>query len=589
MSVNAEPGDFKILQVNLDSSANLLVLSGNSTCENVEFSTGRLSNPDRSFIDIKNAVLIGTKKSFTIKNSEISEIKLAQFSTTPNTVRLVITAASPEALNKIKTIKYQDSIAIKLDSLKTGLSNKAIIYTDDNNEVRSLNLREPKKEITASHVTDERSKRLSKLLETSKFVISDIRVNRGHLVVSGAGTALVKKPFILDNPKRIVFDLPETITEYKNIVQEFDLPDGDRVKTGQFNPTTFRIVINTEKPEQYKSLISPDSQSIIFAPDNRINLSELPDGDSPGRVESIKVVKKDPKTTVITIKATYPIICNIDRAYNKAILNLYNVHAPEKVAVMRLEKTPQFKGIDIETLPKAPNGSKWIFPLNTGAKIDSSFSYDGKTLEITINDSNVQPASEVASGPVIRETPKAISARKLVVLDAGHGGSDCGATRAGVYEKDITLDVTKKIRDYLARAGVQVIMTRETDQTISLRDRVEIANRADPDAFISIHVNAAESTSARGIETYWYNENSIDLAKTVQGSFAAAVNSPNRGIIKSMFYVIHHTRKPSVLVEIGFISNDQERAELISPAKQEIIAHSIAQGILSYLNLESKR
>ena len=169
-----------------------------------------------------------------------------------------------------------------------------------------------------------------------------------------------------------------------------------------------------------------------------------------------------------------------------------------------------------------------------------------------------------------------------IVIDAGHGGTDVGATGGGIYEKDITLDVSKRVEAILKQRGYQVKMTRPDDKFVSLQDRVTINEGYSPDIFVSIHVNSSVRPEITGVETHYYHQYSMSLAQTVHSAFASAVQSPNRGLFKSKFYVINHTTCPAILVEIGFISNANERAQLVSEKRKQATAKSIADGIDNY-------
>lgn len=125
-------------------------------------------------------------------------------------------------------------------------------------------------------------------------------------------------------------------------------------------------------------------------------------------------------------------------------------------------------------------------------------------------------------------------------------------------------------------------MTRDIDKYVSLQDRVAISENFDPEIFISIHVNSSTGTEASGIETHYYHQESIMLAQTVHSALASKINSKNRGLFKSKFYVINHTTSPAILVEIGFISNDAERAQLVTPARKQATAKAIVEGVENY-------
>ena len=137
--------------------------------------------------------------------------------------------------------------------------------------------------------------------------------------------------------------------------------------------------------------------------------------------------------------------------------------------------------------------------------------------------------------------------------------------------------------ELLKKAGVTVLMTRDTDEFISLQDRVDISMENDADLFVSIHVNASVKPEIVGLETHYYNENSLNLANTVHENMVHIVDRTDRGVFKSKFYVINHNTMPAILVEIGFISNEEERKELLTRERKKKTAQAIARGIIEYL------
>lgn len=174
----------------------------------------------------------------------------------------------------------------------------------------------------------------------------------------------------------------------------------------------------------------------------------------------------------------------------------------------------------------------------------------------------------------------------VVVLDAGHGGKDNGTAYDDILEKDINLAVVRKVEALLEENGVEVILTRDSDVFISLSGRVEISNEAEADLFISIHCNYYEKDSQiQGLECYYYE------AGTVGKQYADAIFSSieDRGIIavrtakEGDYYVLRNTAAPAVLVEIGYLSNTQERTNLTSDAYQEKLAQELTAGILAGL------
>ena len=223
----------------------------------------------------------------------------------------------------------------------------------------------------------------------------------------------------------------------------------------------------------------------------------------------------------------------------------------------------------------------------------------------------------------------------IIVIDAGHGGRDPGASGSISREKDVTLAIALKTGEYLKHnlRNVTVIYTRKDDSTVELRDRPRIANKADADLFISIHANWASSKNVKGTETYImgvakdqqnlevamkeneviylekdystkyegfdpkssesyimfsttqkvFQEQSMDLASKIQTEFRERVNRNDRDVKQAGFWVLYNTKMPSVLVETGFITNPSEEKFLNSKEGQDYIASSIFRACRDYL------
>lgn len=241
--------------------------------------------------------------------------------------------------------------------------------------------------------------------------------------------------------------------------------------------------------------------------------------------------------------------------------------------------------------------------------------------------SKARPIAPDASGTPERMTSSAFPlAVRRVVLDAGHGGSDPGATAAQLMEKEITLDIGRRLQALLERDGFDVVVTRDTDRTVALRDRAFLANDSKSDIFLSIHVNAlAKHVESRGIETYYLGatndptltelaaaENRVsgysvsDLRKLLEDVYAdarrdeshelaAAVQKnlftslqrddaglENWGVKRAPFIVLVATDMPAILAEVGCISNEKESAMLRRPEYRQKIAAALFDGIRAY-------
>ncbi len=191
-------------------------------------------------------------------------------------------------------------------------------------------------------------------------------------------------------------------------------------------------------------------------------------------------------------------------------------------------------------------------------------------------------------------------AGKMIVVDPGHGGEDPGALGStGVHEKDIVLDVSKKLVDILRQAGAEALLTRENDRDLSdsgilsLHDikrqdlfrRVDLANQKNADLFISIHVNSFPDRRECGPQTFSQpgSVESKKLAEAIQREFNRYLENPGRAAKQVDYYANRMTKMPSAIIEIGFISNPGEEKLMLDPVYQNRIAWSIYAGIARYL------
>ncbi|MBD5636188.1 MAG: N-acetylmuramoyl-L-alanine amidase, partial [Candidatus Eremiobacteraeota bacterium] len=187
--------------------------------------------------------------------------------------------------------------------------------------------------------------------------------------------------------------------------------------------------------------------------------------------------------------------------------------------------------------------------------------------------------------------PPAGTNPRLIVIDPGHGGSDFGAMHNGLVEKNLTLDISKRLRALLIARGWLVKMTRDSDVDVyqpndSARDelqaRDDIANRTGARLFISVHINAFTSGELNGTTTYYYKTDSYGLADAVHARLAATLPTKDDGIRKENFYVIRHANAPSILIETAFCSNPSDAQLLHSDAFLQKVASGIANGVGDY-------
>ena len=181
-------------------------------------------------------------------------------------------------------------------------------------------------------------------------------------------------------------------------------------------------------------------------------------------------------------------------------------------------------------------------------------------------------------------------ADKVIVVDAGHGGSSTGATAGGFQEKNITLQISLKLRDALEACGAKVVMTRDKDVDVALSDRPNLANDIHADLFVSVH-NDSFTSDCRGTSTYFHmsDPSSRALANVVAQTIAGVSGIPSKGALSdgilynSGLAVLRESRMPAILVEVAYISNTQDRRKLIDQDFQQRVAKAICDGLRTYV------
>ena len=193
--------------------------------------------------------------------------------------------------------------------------------------------------------------------------------------------------------------------------------------------------------------------------------------------------------------------------------------------------------------------------------------------------------------------------RPMIVIDAGHGGEDGGAEVDGVLEKDINLSIARKLSDILRLCGCRVTEIRNEDMAVydsdaktlrekkvsDLKRRVEIVNGSENNILVSIHQNKFDNSAYSGAQIFYSSndENSRILAEDIRTAVVSLLQNDNTRELKpagSDIYLLDNAAVPALIVECGFLSNDEERAKLMDDGYQSEMAYSIAMGVMEYLN-----
>ncbi|SES92826.1 N-acetylmuramoyl-L-alanine amidase [Oceanobacillus limi] len=198
------------------------------------------------------------------------------------------------------------------------------------------------------------------------------------------------------------------------------------------------------------------------------------------------------------------------------------------------------------------------------------------------NVKTLEQRDEKVSGNAIEITDDLLDG-KQIVIDPGHGGKDNGAKVGKIIEKKLTLSTAQKVMNHLENAGAEVHLTRSDDEFVSLNNRVSLSHSKDADAFISLHYDYFKDKNVHGVNTYYYNDQtSLELSKTIHASLVQHVNMHDRGIRKAGFLVLRKNNNPSILLELGFMTNPDNLATIQTDNYQNQVAQALTDGLIKY-------
>lgn len=591
--------DLDINSITFDDSATFLSINSYDN-EEYNFSvTPKLyviSDENKAYFDITSAILSCPPQDIVLTTPDINEIIVKQFSQNPNVVRVVIKYNEGFNPKNIQLKRIENTLLVRFKTTQIQNYYFQHVYTDILSTVNSLYesiviktpvlatqnmISQINSAFKLGATTEDKNYILAKkdLVLPTKYYLDDISIKNGVIYLSGVGAYTLSKPFTLTNPSRVVYDIPNTFINQGLRNKEIYISQNESIKAGQFDTKTARLVITTPNVDKYIPVISPDNQKLAFI--NKSSQSS-PYTSAKTTLTSISDELADTNTHFVKLIFSKPVTYSIERDSSSLNILFYNT---EQAQTINIKNSFLFEGASITPL-KSGNGIKLSIPVIKEDTCDIHVGVDAKTMRLKINFAKLElPKITPPPQPETTEIipPKLYHKGKIyVVIDPGHGGSDCGATRNNIFEKDITLDISNRVEKLLSKKGYEVFMTRTSDETVSLEERVEISENVQPDIFVSIHVNSSNSSTPNGLETHYYKDNSLVLAKTVHASLLNHVNAANRGLFKSKFYVINHTTAPAILVEIGFISNDAERGQLVTESRKQATAKAIAEGIDAY-------
>jgi len=422
----------------------------------------------------------------------------------------------------------------------------------------------------------------------------------------------------IDNPDRIFFDLKDTKLASTLVGKTFDVDDGflKKIRVAQYQPSKTRVVLEVDALSAYNAfLLSNPSRLIIDihgknSPQVSAKDVAIPPAtaakdekqDDPTAAKEMKVSKTETTVAAKQVESKPP--------SNKPVKKVVDADADDE------------DDNDVTVVKLDPRVAKPEVKTTSAAKTRSVKDKRAPDPEI-----DVREARPTAAGD--RSLIRALGLKiGKIVIDPGHGGHDTGTIGPnGLLEKDLVLDVGKRLGKQLERLGAEVVYTRTDDTFIPLETRTAIANQEQADLFVSIHANSSRDPDSRGVETYYLNftssrdalevaarenavseksihelqdlvkkialkekiEESHEFASDVQQSLYGGLSARNpgirdRGVKKAPFIVLIGANMPSILSEISFVSNPGDEKRLETPEYRQRIADSLYRGIAKYVN-----
>ncbi|GAV16040.1 N-acetylmuramoyl-L-alanine amidase family protein [Paenibacillus sp. chi10] len=292
------------------------------------------------------------------------------------------------------------------------------------------------------------------------------------------------------------------------------------------------------------------------------------------------VVSLDQEVTPVISQLTSPDRIVVDLPHTAFGGSLAESLGSKSVGKLDLSGVPNVTEVRYSLFNQDPAQIRIVIELNQISNVQYTSEWIEGQLIVDLN----------MNGDLITTNPDAVlphSGAKLVVIDPGHGGSDPGTSGySNQVEKDFTLALSLKVQALLLEEPeIKVVMTRETDVYPTRTERVQLANTGKADVFVSIHGNSVkDSPKTTGTETFYYQRSSSkSLAEVIHRHLIEAIGLKDRGVKNGDLQVIRETTMPAVLLEIGFLSNPEEEAALLSDSFQDKAAQAIVDGIKEYL------
>ncbi len=514
----------------------------------------------------------------------------------PRYVRLVVgtreLALSPRAILDDDTVYAPTDVLKELGAnFVEGKRKVSVLQGEDTQEidlksqngVPMVNMDDVAKTLDVERVWDEQTSTLRLL---GKLV--SVEYDNGTLTARVTAPTVVTSMRLWKQPWRLSIDLAGAKVATETRAQNVGGSDISQVRVGQFEDTTARIVIDLAGKRPYTLVTKGASREIklkIGSVPKSTAVRPATEAKPATDTDTTPAEKADPiKITAITPEPDGDgKMCVRVKTSGRPAINTLTLNSPPRVAVDFKNSVCELSETEItvdHALAKSIRYGKYG---------------DGIRLVIESVGSPVFYAEPDGDDIVLRLRQPRSSGGKLsdktVVIDAGHGGNDPGARGGDTREKTVNLALAHAVRSALEAAGVRVVMTRENDTFVQLKDRPAVADQNSADFFVSIHCNAIIPERLTGTETYYHGgaETSRALASAIQGQVIRRTGMKDKGVKKdtirfqSGFAVLRNANVPAVLIEAGFIDCTADRTKLCDDSWRGKFARGVVDGLRLYV------
>jgi N-acetylmuramoyl-L-alanine amidase len=397
---------------------------------------------------------------------------------------------------------------------------------------------------------------------------------------------------ILD-PDRVVVDFLNTtlspaLTQRAYVINRLGV---SRLRIGQFEPTVARVVLDVDSSGgDWEARYDPQRGGIWIQPAGGAAqaslLPEVSSVNSSGPLATLQSVQLQGNRLIISADGFMFYRAGWDPESGGYRINVAPARLPQSMPDPGLPV-----GGPVERIRFVQEDARTVSILVQPAEEFNVFEPNpgqgSRRITLELRPLNAPPPipQPQTPGPASPSTPQSLN-RTVIAIDPGHGGRDPGAIGVdGIQEKDIVLSVAHQVQRLLQERGYGVVMTRTDDREVLLQPRVDMAVQANAALLVSIHANALDRSGIHGIETYYLRPDSAELAAILHRSLVRATGAADRGVRRARFFVVRETPvgMPSVLLELGYVTNPTEGRKLATAEYQAILARAIADGIETFL------